>query len=128
MGVAIALAAAARSGRIAAPERLFAQVAYLLGGSVAGLVALAFPPAWPLLAAALGMLAIQAARLGRMSDVGLLLSGSGATWTLMGGLALLNDLTDPAVSSPGAALRLAVGMALVAVGLMLAVRRREHVS
>ncbi|MDP9467653.1 MAG: hypothetical protein M3P32_02775 [Chloroflexota bacterium] len=121
----IGLAIAAHRGLIAAPERPLAQVAHLLGGGLAGFMALAFWPAWPLLAAVVGMLGIQAARTGRIVDIGLLLSGFGVSWTLLGGLATLNDLIDPAVTSPGSALRFAVGVGVLLAGLTVAIARRD---
>ena len=101
MGVLLLLGLAARHGMIAAPERPLAHVAYLLGGGVAGFVALAFYPAWPLLAAVVGMLVIRAAQARRVVDIGLLMAGFGAAWTLLLGRALLSTLTDPAVTSTG---------------------------
>lgn len=127
MGVVIALGIAAHRGLIAAPERPLAHVAHLLGGGLAGFLALAFWPAWPLLAALVGMLAIQAARTGRIVDIGLLMAGFGGSWTLLGGMATLSDLTDPAVSSPGAALRFALGIGVLLAGLVVAIARREEV-
>lgn len=127
MGVVIALGIAAHRGLIAAPERPLAHVAHLLGGGLAGFLALAFWPAWPLLAALVGMLAIQAARTGRIVDIGLLIAGFGGSWTLLGGMATLSDLTDPAVTSPGAALRFALGIGVLLAGLVVAIARREEV-
>lgn len=121
MAVVIALAVAAHRGLIAAPERPLAHVAHLLGGGLAGFLALAFYPAWPLLAAVVGMLVVQAARTGRMVDVGLLLSGFGATWTLMIGLAILNDLTDPAVFYPQGHPGFPVGISVFVAGLLIVV-------
>ncbi len=101
MGVVLLLGLAARRGIIAVPERALVHVAYLLGGGVAGFLALAFYPAWPLLAAVVGMLAIRAAQTRRVVDIGLLMVGFGAAWTLLLGRTLLATLTDPAVTSTG---------------------------
>jgi hypothetical protein len=99
MAVVLLLAVAARRGMVAAPERVLAHVAYLLGGGVAGFTALAFPPAWPLLAAIIGVLVLQAVRSRQVLDIGLLMAGFGSAWTLLLGRAILSDLTDPAVTS-----------------------------
>jgi hypothetical protein len=99
MGVVIALGMAARRGVVAAPERALAHVAHLLGGGLTGFMALAFPPAWPVLAAVAGMLAIRAWQTRRMVDIGLLLVGFGSAWTALLGVAVLNVMTDPAVTS-----------------------------
>lgn len=100
MAVVVALAIAARRGAIAAPERALAHVAYLLGGGLTGFMALAFPPAWPLLAAVVGMLVIRAFQMQRLLDVGLLTVGFGSAWTLLLGGSILNAMTDPAVHAP----------------------------
>lgn len=99
MALVLLLAVAARRGIIAAPERALVHVAYLLGGGVAGFLALAFYPAWPLLAAVVGMLLVQALRSQRVLDIGLLMVGFGSAWTLLLGLAIWNDISDPAVTS-----------------------------
>jgi hypothetical protein len=99
MGVVVLLGIAAHRGVIAAPEGVLAHVAHLLGGGVAGFLALAFYPAWPLLAPVLGMLVVQAVRVRRVMDIGLLMTGFGSAWTLLLGLSIWNDLTDPAVTS-----------------------------
>jgi hypothetical protein len=99
MALVLLLAVSARRGIVKAPERALAHVAYLVGGGVAGFTALAFPPAWPLLAAVVGMLVVQAVRLQRVLDIGLLMGGFGSAWTLLLGLSIWNDLTDPAVTS-----------------------------
>ena len=101
MGVVLLLGFAAHRGVIAAPERAFAHIAYLLGGGVAAFTALAFYPAWPLLAAVVGMLVAQAVRSHRVLDIGLLMVGFGSAWTVLFGLSILNDLNDPAVTSYG---------------------------
>lgn len=132
MAVVIALAVAAHRGLIAVPERPLLHAAYLLGGGVAGFVALAFPPAWPLLAAVVGMLVIQAARMERLLDIGLLVSGFGATWTLLTGLAIINDLSDPAVIYPEGHPWFPVGIGVLLVGVVVVVSsgrgRREPAS
>jgi hypothetical protein len=99
MGGVLLVGFAAHGGVIAAPERALVHLAYLLGGGVAGFLAIAFYPAWPLLAAVVGMLVVQAVRSQRVLDIGLLMAGFGGAWTLLLGLAILNDLTDPAVIS-----------------------------
>lgn len=121
MGVVLLLGLAARRGLIAAPERALAHVAYLLGGGVAGFLALAFYPAWPLLAAVVGMLVIRAAQERRVVDIGLVMVGFGAAWTLLLGRALLSTLTDPAVTSTGDDTGMFVASLLILVaGLVVA--------
>ncbi len=121
MGIVVALAIASNRGLISAPERPLVHVAHLLGGALAGFLALAFFPVLPLLAAVVGMLAIQAARTGRIADIGLLLSGIGATWTLLTGLAILNDLSDPAVIYPEGHPWFAVSIGVLVAGLAVLV-------
>ena len=116
MGVALLLAVAARRGIVKAPEHALVHVAYLLGGGVAGFLAIAFYPAWPVLAAVVGMLVVQAVRSQRILDIGLLMTGFGAAWTLLPGLAILNDLADAAVASP----QDSTGVFVVAVVILLA--------
>ena len=132
MGVVLLLGFAAHRGLIAAPERALAHVAHLLGGGVAGFLAIAFYPAWPLLAAVVGMLVIQAYRSGRVLDIGLLMTGFGAAGTLLLGLAILNDIADPAVISTGddtgalvaSALILLAGLVVAGANAVLPIRRR----
>ena len=132
MGVVLLLGLAARGGIIAVPERALAHVAYLFGGGVAGFVALAFYPALPVLAAVVGMLAIRAARERRVVDIGLLMVGFGAAWTLLLGRTLLSELTDPAVTSTGddtgvfvaSVLILLAGLVVVGATSVLPIRRR----
>ncbi len=116
MGVVLLVAFAARRGVIAAPERALVHVAYLLGGGVAAFLTIAFYPAWPLLAAVVGMLVVQAVRSHRVLDIGLLMAGFGSAWTLLLGLAILNDLADPAVTST----QNDTGVFVVAAGILLA--------
>ena len=116
MGVALLLAVAARRGIVKAPEHALVHVAYLLGGGVAGFLAIAFYPAWPVLAAVVGMLVVQAVRSQRILDIGLLMTGFGAAWPLLPGLAILNDLADAAVASP----QDSTGVFVVAVVILLA--------
>jgi hypothetical protein len=131
IGVVLLLGFAAHRGLIAAPERALVHVAYLLGGGVAGFLALAFLPAWPLLAAVVGMLVVRAVQTRRSLDIGLLMVGFGSAWTLLVGLAILNDLSDPAVTSYGydigwfvfAALTLLAGLALAIAGSVAPFRR-----
>jgi hypothetical protein len=134
MGVVLLLGFAAHRGLIAAPERALAHVAYLLGGGVAGFLALAFPPAWPLLAAVVGMLVVRAVQTRRSLDIGLLMVGFGSAWTLLVGLSILNNLSDPAVTSSGygydvgwfvfAALLLLAGLAVAIAGSVAPDRQR----
>lgn len=132
MGVVLLLAFAAHRGVIAAPERALVHVAHLLGGGVAGFLALAFYPALPVLAAIIGMLVIQSLRSGRLLDVGLLVVGLGSAWALLLGLSILNDLADPAVTSYGydqgwflfAALVLLSGLVLTVAGSRAPIHRR----
>jgi hypothetical protein len=116
MGVVLLLGVAARRGVIAAPERPLTHVAYLLGGGVAGFTALAFYPAWPLLAAVVGMLVIRAVQTRRLLEIGLLMVGFGSAWTLLFGVAILNDISDPAVTSYG----YGQGWFVFAAGILLA--------
>ena len=121
VGVVVILAIAARRGAVAMAERRLGQVAYLLGGGVTGFLALAFYPSWPILAAVVGMLLISASRAGRMLNVGLLVVGFGSAWSLLGGFAVVNDLADPAVTSPGAVGRFALGVAVLLAGLAISI-------
>lgn len=121
MGVVIALGIAARRGAVAAPERALAHVAYLLGGGLTGFMAIAFPPAWPLLAAVVGMLVIRAAQERRVLDVGLLVVGFGSAWTLLFGSAVVNVMTDPAVHAPGIIGKFVAAIAILAAGLAVTV-------
>jgi len=131
MAVVLLVAVAARRGMVAVPERALAHVAYLLGGGVAGFTALAFPPAWPLLAAVVGVLVIQAVPSQRVLDIGLLMAGFGSAWTLLLGRAILIDLTDPAVTSTGdvtgwfvfALVTLLAGLALAIIGSVAPIQR-----
>lgn len=131
MGLVLLLAVAARRGIVKAPEHALIRVAYLLGGGVAGFLALAFYPAWPLLAAVVGVLVVQAVRSHRVLDIGLLMVGFGFAWTWLLGLSILNDLADPAVTSTQddtgvfviAALILLAGL-VVAGATVLPIRRR----
>ena len=116
MGVVLLLGIAAHRGVIAAPERVLAHVAHLLGGGVAGFLAVAFYPAWPLLAAVVGMLVIRAVQTRRVLDIGLLMVGFGSAWTLLLGVSILNDITDPGVTSYG----YGEGWFVFAAGILLA--------
>jgi hypothetical protein len=134
MGLVLLLAVAAHRGVIAAPERALVHVAYLLGGGVAGFLALTFYPALPVLAAVVGMLVVQAIRAGRVVDIGLLMVGLGAAWTLLFGLSILNDLADAAVTSYGygqgwivvAALVMLAGLVLTFAGSRVPIRQRPR--
>jgi hypothetical protein len=129
---AIALAAAAATGivvmlAIAAdhdvievvPRRWLVAVAHLLGGGVAGFTALGFYPAWPLLAAVLGMLVVRALRIGRILDVGLLTVGFGSAWTLLVGRTVLEVMTDPAVHAPLIAPSFVIAIGILIAGLLV---------
>lgn len=122
MGLVLLLAVAARRGIVKAPERALVHAAYLLGGGVAGFLALAFYPAWPLLAAVVGMLVVQAVRSRRVLDIGLLMVGFGSAWTLLLGLSIWNDISDPAVTSYGYGEGwIVLAVAFVVAGLALAI-------
>ena len=124
---AIALtAAAALAAVIAAAVRVdgrghwLGRTAYLLGGGLAGFLALAFPPAWPLLAFDGTLLIGMALRDRRRADVALLMTGFGATWTLLLGLEILNDLLDAAVSGSTDTMAWFLGgSAVLVVGLVV---------
>lgn len=117
MAVVVGLGIAARRGVIAAPERGLAHVAHLLGGGLTGFLAIAFPPAWPLLAAVVGMLVIRAFQSRRIPDIGLLLVGSGSAWTLLFGVAVASELTDPAVYAPSDTAEFVVAVGILIAGL-----------
>jgi len=72
--------------------------------------------AWPLLAAVVGMLAVRAVQARRTLDIGLLLVGFGAAWTLLLGIVVLNAMTDPAVQAPGVTGWFAFGVAVLVAG------------
>jgi hypothetical protein len=132
MGVVLLLGVAARRGVIGVSERGLVHIAHVLGGGVAGFTALAFPPAWPLLAAVVGMLVVQAVRSRRTLDFGLLMVGFGAAWALLLGLSILNDIADPAVTSTQddtgwfafAAVVLLAGLAMTIAGSVMPFRQR----
>ncbi len=122
MGVVLCLSIAARHGLVAIPERSLVHVAYLLGGGIAGFTAIAFPPAWPLLAAVVGMLVIRATKRTQGLDVGLLAVGFGLTWTCLASYAILNEINDPAVHSVGDSRGwFAVGAAVLVFGLVVTI-------
>jgi hypothetical protein len=121
MAVVVALGIAARRGVIAAPERALAHVAYLLGGGLTGFMAVAFPPAWPLLAAVMGMTVIRAIQARRILDVGLLTVGFGSAWTLLFGSGVLNVLTDPAIYAPGVAVSFVLAIGILVAGLVVTI-------
>jgi hypothetical protein len=128
MAVIVALAFAARRGVIAAPERVLTHVAYLLGGGLTGFMALAFPPAWPLLAAVVGMLVIRAIQMRRLLDVGMLTVGFGSAWALLFGSSIISVLTDPAVHSEDMTGWLVFAIGLVVAGLAVTVVSTVHTA
>ncbi|HET6381073.1 MAG TPA: hypothetical protein VFH63_08620 [candidate division Zixibacteria bacterium] len=99
LGVVVLLGIGAHLGRVRAPERALANVAHLLGGGIVGFLALAFPPAWPVVVPIAGVLLIAALRDRRIADVGMALTGLGAPWVLLLGTNLIADAMDPAVVS-----------------------------
>jgi hypothetical protein len=115
MAIVVTLAIAARRGVIAAPQRALAHVAYLLGGGLTGFTALAFPPAWPLLAAVVGMLVVRAFQMQRFLDVGMLTVGFGSAWALLLGSSIVNVMTDPSVHASDS-----TGWFVFAVGVLVA--------
>lgn len=110
---------AAQRGLLATPKRPVAHAAHLLGGGLTGFLALAFAPAWPLLAAIAGALMVRALQARRTADLGLLLCGFGAAWTLLLGNALVADLTDPAVLAPDVMPWLVLGAATLLTGALI---------
>jgi len=121
MAVVLALGIAARRGVIAAPERALAHVAYLLGGGLAGFMAVAFPPAWPILAAVVGMLAIRAFQTRQILDIGLLIVGFGSAWALLFGSGVLNAMSDPGVHGPDLTGWFAFAVGLLVTGLVVTI-------
>jgi hypothetical protein len=121
MGVVVALGIAAHRGLVAAPERVLAHVAHLLGGGLAGFTALAFYPAWPLLAAVVGMLVVRALRAQRILDIGLLMVGFGSAWTLLLGISIVNVMTDPAVHSQDGTGGFVFAAAVLVAGLVVVI-------
>jgi hypothetical protein len=95
------------------------RLLHLLAGGLIGFVALAFYPAWPLLAAVGGMLAIRAARSDRWADVGLLAIGVGAVWVALLGASVVNDWLDSAVLGGDQTIPILVGALAVLVGSVL---------
>jgi hypothetical protein len=120
MAVVVGLGIATRRGVIAGPERGLAHVAHLLGGGLTGFLAIAFLPAWPLLAAVVGMLVVRGYQARRILDIGLLLLGFGSAWTLLFGFAVVNEMTDPAIYAPSSAGELAFAVAVLAAGVAVA--------
>lgn len=121
LAVILALGIAAHRGAVAAPERGLAHVAHLLGGGLAGFMAIAFPPAWPLLAAVVGMLVVRAIQWRRILDIGLLMAGFGSAWTLLLGSSIIATMTDPAVHAPDITGWFAFGAAVLVAGLLTAI-------
>jgi hypothetical protein len=107
---------------------LLDSMLHLLAGGLAGFLAIAFYPAWPLLAAIVGMLTIRAARASRWADVGLLATGFGAVWTALIGRRIINDRLDPAVVAADQTIPFAIGAALLMLGIVLAIGAEADVS
>ena len=99
--VVVMLGIAVRGGHRAGPGRGLAHLAYLLGGGVAGFVALAFPPSWVAVIPVTGVLIATALRDRRVTDVGLLVVGIGVPWVLLLGASIIADATDRAVHGSG---------------------------
>jgi len=95
------------------------RLVHLLAGGLMGFVALAFYPAWPLLAAIGGMLGIRAAQSGRWTDVGLLAIGTGAVWVALLGAAVVRDWLDPAIIGGDATIPILLGAVAIVVGAVL---------
>jgi hypothetical protein len=119
-----------RSPLVSIRGRFAGRSAYLLAGSLVGFMAIAAPPAWPVLAFIGFMLGARAVRDGRNTDFGLMGTGFGAAWTLLLGWGILNDLSDPAVyGSPWDVIPFLVGSAILVGGLVVllldAARRPE---
>jgi hypothetical protein len=120
--VVVLLGIGAHLGHLRAPERTLAHVAHLLGGGISGFLALAFPPAWPVLIPIAGVLLISALRDRRLDDLGLVLTGLGAPWVLLLGTHLIADASDPAVVSTGESLGwFAFGSLVLVAGLAVLV-------
>jgi hypothetical protein len=126
LAVVVVLGIAARRGAVAAPERALAHIAHLLGGGLTGFLGIAFPPAWPFLAAVAGMLIIRAFQTRRVRDIGLLMIGFGAAWTLLLGGAVVVQVTDPAVHGPDLIGWVFFAIGLVAVGLVIALKAERR--
>jgi hypothetical protein len=106
--------------RVDAQQHWLARAAYLVGGGLAGFLPLAFAPAWPVLAFLGTLLIVMALRGRRPVDATLLITGFGAAWTLMLGLAILNDLGDAAVhGSPGDIAWFGGSAAILIAGLLM---------
>jgi hypothetical protein len=126
--VVVLLGLAVRVGRIRATARPLDQLAHMLGGGLIGFMALAFPPAWPVLAFMATVLVGSALRQGRTARVGMLATGFGVPWVLLTGAGIMGDLVDPAViGSPGTVYWFGFGAIVLGIGLGLlisgAVRR-----
>jgi hypothetical protein len=117
-GATAALLLVARRSRGGLP--LVDSMLHLLAGGLAGFLAIAFYPAWPILAAIIGMLTIRAGRAGRWTDIGMLATGFGATWTALLGASLIRQRLDPAIWPPDTPIPIAVGVALLIFGLVVA--------
>jgi hypothetical protein len=127
-GVTSALLLFAWKRRAAGRIALLDSMLHLLAGGLAGFLAIAFYPGWPLLAAIIGMLTIRAAQASRLTDVGLLATGFGAVWTAMIGSGLINDRLDPGVVAPDRSIPFAIAVALLTLGIVLAIGAEPDVS
>ena len=124
--LAVAILVAMRGGEAG---RLAARLAYLLGGGIAGFLAIAFPLALPPEVYVVTILVGMALRDRRLGDIALLLIGFGASVAALLGWRVLIDLSDPAVyGAPdtigwflGGAAVLVAGLALL-IGLTVAKR------
>lgn len=115
LGVAVLIAM--RGGRGA---WLAGRLAYLLGGGIAGFLAIAFPLALPPLAYVFAALVGMAWRDHRLSDVGVMLVGIGGTVAGLLGWHTLIDLSDPAVyGAPDTIGWFLAGAAVLVAGLAL---------
>ena len=130
LGAAVLLGVAILVGmRGGEAGRWASHIAYVLGGAIAGFLAVAFPLALPPEVYVVAILVGMAWRDRRLGDVALLLIGFGASVAALLGWSVLIDLSDPAVyGAPdtigwflGGAAVLVAGLALL-IGLTAAKR------
>ncbi|HEX2195088.1 MAG TPA: hypothetical protein VHK63_09065 [Candidatus Limnocylindria bacterium] len=111
---------AVRRGLIDVPKDPLQAASHLAAGGLAGFMAIAFPPALPVVLPIIGVLGVLAFSGDRSWLAGLLAAGWGAAWTLLLGWGVINDLADPAVAgSPGQYPALGVAVAILLGGLGL---------